>query len=128
MSDMPKQDPVIPYLTVRGAAAAIDFYQRAFGAVERARMPAEDGQRLMHADLALNGGTVMLADEFPEHPGACRAPETPSVVITLYVPDADAVFERAVAMPLANLFWGQRYGQLLDPFGHKWGICGPVSA
>ena len=121
---------VTPHLTVRGAARAIDFYRRAFGAEEVMRMPSRDGTKLMHAHLRIGDSAVFLNDEFPEMGG--RSPEalggTPTA-IHLYVPDADAVFARALAagaqvrMPLQDMFWGDRYGQVVDPFGHVWAIA-----
>lgn len=130
-------DPTLsPYLTVHDGEAAVAFYQAAFGAEILLKLPAADGQRLMHAALALNGGTLMLSDEFPESgdTGGTRSPNRmggTSVTIHLDVPDADAAFERAVnagataIMPLDNVFWGARYGKLRDPFGHVWSIAGP---
>lgn len=128
--------PVIPHLVVSDADAAIAFYKRAFGAEESFRVGAADGKRLLHASLRLNGGVVMLTDDFPEQNGGqTRAPGpgggTP-VTIHLEVPNSDAAFEQAVAagatvtMPLENQFWGQRYGRVRDPFGHEWSIGGPA--
>ena len=125
---------VTPHLTIGGgrAAEAIDFYERAFGAT-RAMEPfmAEDGKRIMHAHLKVNGGSVMLNDDFPEYRGsAAGAPA--SVTLHLQVDDADAWFERAlgagasVVFPLDDQFWGDRYGQVCDPFGHTWSIGAPV--
>src|SRR5436190_1859723 len=121
---------VTPHLTVRGAARAIDFYRRAFGAEEVMRMPSRDGTKLMHAHLRIGDSAILLNDEFPEMGG--RSPEalggTPTT-IHLYVSDADQVFARAVAagaqvrMPLQDMFWGDRYGQIVDPFGHVWAIA-----
>ena len=121
---------VTPHLVVRGAARAIEFYKRAFGAEEAMRMPSRDGQKVMHAELRIGDSLVFLNDEFPEM--GARAPEslggTP-VTLHLYVQDADAVFARAVAagarplMPLQDMFWGDRYGKLADPFGHEWAIA-----
>lgn len=127
--------PVTPHLVVKGAAKAIDFYKEAFGAQEVHRMPSEDG-RLMHAAVTINGGLVMLMDDFPEYneTGKESTPEalggTP-VVIHLSVPDADAAWKRAVdagaevVMELDDQFWGDRYGQVKDPFGHYWSIAAP---
>ena len=124
---------VIAHLTIRDgkAADAIDFYGRAFGAHEIGRHMADDGKRIMHAHLKVNGGSLMLNDEFPEF---MSAPATPpgSLVLHLQVPDADAAWERAVAaggevrFPLADQFWGDRYGQVQDPFGFTWSIGAPV--
>jgi len=124
------QMSVTPYLVVSNGEHAIEFYKKAFGAVEQYRMPAPDG-RLMHASLTINGSTVMLSDEFPEH-GGNRGPDmvgSTTVSIHLHVPSADKAFERAVAagatviMPLADMFWGDRFGKLRDPFGHEWSIA-----
>src|SRR5262245_35127691 len=99
-----KVQPTSPYLTVKGAADAIDLYKKAFGAKEKGRMPAQDGRRLMHADLTINGGTVMLSDEFPEHGGpAAPAPSNgtpPPVAVTIQYKkpaDVDTTFQRAIA-------------------------------
>ena len=120
---------VTPHLVCRGAAAAIDFYVRAFGAIERFRLPAPDG-RLMHACVQIGDSLLFLVDEMPEH-GALgpQALKGSPVTIHLQVQDADAVFGRAVqagatvGMPLADQFWGDRYGQVVDPFGHRWSIA-----
>jgi PhnB protein len=119
---------VTPHLVVNGAAKAIDFYKRAFGAQELGRHPTPDG-RIMHAGIKIGDSHVFLADEFPEMSGD-RAPSNgSSVVLHLYVPDVDAAFNQAVSagakvkMPLANMFWGDRYGQLIDPFGHHWSLA-----
>lgn len=120
---------VIPHLVCKGAAKAIDFYKRAFGAEEQMKLTTPDGERLLHACLRIGNSAVMLADEFPDWGSV--GPETLNgtpVVIHLYVEDADAVFKRAVEtgatvrMPLEDMFWGDRYGQLRDPFGHVWSI------
>ena len=122
---------ITPYLVVEGASEAIDFYRRAFGAEEIVRMafPRPDGQvKVGHAELQIGDSRLYLADEFPEH--GSRGPNGSSpVTIHLYVTDADAAFGRAVdagasvSMPLADLFWGDRYGKLVDPFGHHWSIA-----
>jgi PhnB protein len=128
---------IIPYLTVKGAAEAITFYQKAFGANENMRMPAEDGKRLMHASLTINGGTVMLSDEFPEHggtPGPTREkPAGVAVAMALSKPaDVDSVYRRAVdagaqgTLEPADMFWGDRFAMLLDPFGHRWMLNAPL--
>ncbi|UAJ11679.1 VOC family protein [Glacieibacterium megasporae] len=116
------------------AAEAIDFYKAAFGAEERVRMLAEDGVRLMHAHLEINGASLMLSDDFPEYKGPGATPEGPPArtVLHLQVDDADAWFDRAVAagatvrMPLQDMFWGDRYGHVSDPFGHVWSIATPI--
>jgi len=121
---------ITPHLVVSGAAQAIDFYKQAFGAVELHRMPMPDG-RLMHASVKIGDSVMMLVDEFPEM-GACKAPTpgaTSPVTLHLYVEDADAIFNQAVAagatvkMPPADMFWGDRYAQVKDPFGHDWSIA-----
>jgi len=118
-----------PHLVCAGAAEAIEFYKNAFGAVERGRMPGPDG-KLMHAQVSIGDSYLMLVDEMPQW--KCLGPKAlggSPVTLHLYVEDADAVFERAVAagaqvvMPLDDMFWGDRYGQLLDPFGHKWSVA-----
>jgi PhnB protein len=129
MSDRPT---FAPYLVVSNAAQAIDFYKNAFGAEELVRHPAPGTDKLMHAHLVVHGGHLMLCDDFSDQTG--RKSETPqslggsSVTFHLHVDDADAAWAQAVAagavvtMPLADQFWGDRYGQLCDPFGHKWSI------
>jgi len=120
---------VTPHLIVAGAAEAIEFYKKAFGATEEARMPGPDG-RLMHAAVRIGDSTVMLVDEMPEWGalGPKSLKGTP-VTIHLYVEDVDAVVERAVkagakvTMPVADQFWGDRYGKLEDPFGHHWSVA-----
>ena len=124
---------VAPHLTIpsRGGQAAVEFYQRAFGAEVLRTMPAEDGERLMHAHLRINGGSVMLHDEFPEMNGE-QDIVPKGVVLHLQVDDADEWWNRAIlaggvpVFPLSDQFWGDRYGQLVDPFGHSWSIGGPV--
>jgi len=118
-----------PYFTVRDAVRAIEFYKQAFGAQERGLMKGPDG-KVMHAELKIGDSIVMLADEFPEF-GAV-APESggsTSMGLHIYVKDVDEAFDRAVKagatveMPVADQFWGDRYGKLRDPFGHKWSIA-----
>ena len=128
--------PVVPYLTLRDGNAAVAFYEAAFGARLLQKLPAQDGKRLLHASLLLNGGVLMLSDEFPEGGGGgTRAPQTlggTAVTVHLEVDDADHCWKRAVeagaevVMPLDNMFWGARYGKLRDPFGHVWSIGGPL--
>jgi PhnB protein len=125
-----------PHLTISGkdASEAIDFYAAAFGADEQVRMLADDGKRLMHAHLIINGGSLMLNDDFPEYRGPADVGSGPPSGVTLHlqVDDADAWFARAVAagatvkMPLQDMFWGDRYGQVEDPFGYRWAIAHPI--
>jgi len=122
-----------PHLSIpdRRASEAIDFYVKAFGATEQARMPAEDGVRLMHAHLHVNGASLMMHDDFPEHIGHAMAAPS-GVTLHLQVDDTDAWFARAVAagaeavMGPEDMFWGDRYGQVKDPFGHRWSIGTPI--
>jgi PhnB protein len=124
--------PVTPHLTCNGAADAIEFYKKAFGAEEMVRLPRPDG-RLMHACIRINGSSIMLVDAFPEMNG--RGPDAlggSPVSIHLTVDDADAWVERAekagatVTMPVAEQFWGDRFGMVTDPFGHVWSFGTPV--
>jgi len=123
---------ITPHITIRDRKAvdAIDFYKRAFGAEELMRHPTDDG-RLMHAHLKINGGSLMLHDDFPEHMGGPADPPA-SFVLHLQVGDADAAWKRAVdagaevRFELADQFWGDRYGQVKDPFGFTWSIAAPV--
>jgi PhnB protein len=129
------QPAVLPHLVVDDAAAAIDFYVKAFDAVERGRVPGPDG-KLIHAALQINGSTVMLNDDFPEMSGGTsmtpKALGGSPVTIHLVVTDVDAQFQRAVdagatvVMPVEDQFWGDRYGVLRDPFGHQWSMGQPV--
>ncbi len=123
---------VYPYLSVKGGKAAIDFYARAFGATEEYRAYGEDGERIMHARFRINGFAILLSDDFPEFRGGAEAPAPAGVTIHLEVDDADSWWNRAVGagatiiMPLADQFWGDRYGQVKDPFGHAWSIGAPT--
>ena len=124
-----------PHLTVDDAAAAIDFYVKAFGAVEVGRVPRADG-KLIHAAVRINGQTVMLNDDFPEMCGGRsmtpRALGGTPVTIHLTVTDVEDRFSQAVEagatvlQPLADQFWGDRYGMVADPFGHRWSMGQPV--
>ena len=118
-----------PSLAVDDAAEAIEFYKQAFGATERARMPAPDG-RIAHAELQIGDSLITLADTFDQ--SAYKPPKEiggTTASVLLYVEDADAVFEHAleagatVTMPIEDVFWGDRYGQVTDPFGHVWQIA-----
>jgi uncharacterized glyoxalase superfamily protein PhnB len=119
-----------PHIVCKGAAKAIDFYKAAFGAEESGRMAGPDG-RLMHASVRIGDSTLMMHDEMLER--GAKSPQTlggTPVTIHLYVSDSDATVARAVAaggaqvlMPPADMFWGDRYAQLEDPFGHRWGVA-----
>ena len=120
---------VTPHLVCAGAADAIEFYKKAFGAVEMGRLPGPQG-KLMHAMIRIGDSSIMLVDEFPDWKSfGPKALKGSPVTIHLYVDDVDAVVERAVGagakvtMPIADMFWGDRYGTLEDPFGHKWSVA-----
>jgi PhnB protein len=123
---------VTPYINVEGAAEASAFYQRAFAAQELFRLPAEDGKRLMHCHLVINGGPLLMADAFPEH-GYGFEPSH-SFTLHLQVADVDAWWARAVAagcevrMPLEVMFWGDKYGALRDPYGINWTLASTPKA
>jgi PhnB protein len=131
-NDQARTGGITPHLTIRDrrAADAVDWYKKAFGAEELMRHPTDDG-RLMHASLKINDGYLMLNDDFPEHMGGPSQPPA-SFVLHLSVPDADVAWQRAldagaeVRFPLADQFWGDRYGQVTDPFGFIWSIGAPV--
>ena len=133
--DRPKSG-VTPHLTIRDGRCieAIQFYSDAFGAREVSRQAEEDGPRLMHAALIINGDFVLMHDDFPEYRGGDPAPAPASAVFHLAVDDADAWWAQAVSagaevtMPLADQFWGDRYGHLKDPFGYTWSIGSPIKA
>ncbi|HEY5954312.1 MAG TPA: VOC family protein [Terrimicrobiaceae bacterium] len=118
-----------PHLVCAGAADAIEFYKKAFNAVETARLPGPDG-KLMHAAVRIGDSMVMLTDESPDW--GCFGPRSlkgSPVTIHLYVDDVDAVVDQAVKaggkiiMPVEDMFWGDRYGKLEDPFGHHWSVA-----
>jgi len=120
---------ITPFLTVRDAARAIEFYKQAFGATDRGVMKGPDG-KVMHAELQIGDSIIMLSDEFPEF--GAKSPEALNgspMGLHIYIENVDAAFDRAVKagahveMPVAEQFWGDRYGRLRDPFGHKWSIA-----
>lgn len=127
----PAMKGVIPYLNVNGAAEAIAFYKRAFGATEFMRMPADDGKRIIHGHLVINDGSLMVSDTFPEQ-GYDWQPSH-SFTMQLVVQDIDSWFARAVdagctvRMPVQTMFWGDRYGTLTDPFGVNWAMNEPAA-
>jgi len=123
---------VSPYLCVDGGEKALEFYEKAFGGKVVAKNLMEDG-KLMHGALDINGGLVMLSDDMRGGTGAWRAPRgVTSTVVHIETEDADPWWDRAVKagckviMPLEKQFWGVKYGQLCDPFGHIWSIAGPA--
>ncbi len=121
---------VTPHLVCKGAADAIEFYKKAFGAVEIGRFPTPDGKKLLHAMISIGDSMIMLADESPEC-GALGPSSLKGSPVTfyLYVKDVDAFVDRAVkagakvTMPVADMFWGDRYCRLDDPFGHHWEVA-----
>jgi PhnB protein len=131
------QRTVTPHLMIRGAARAIDFYREAFGAVEEMRLPGQDG-RLMHAAIAIGDSKVFLVDEFPEaNEHGVGSPQHfggSPVTIHLFVEDCDATVARAAAagakvvQPPTDIFWGDRYARIIDPFGHSWSIATQLAA
>ena len=129
---MVREDQFIPHVIVNDGLAALKFYKEVFGAQEGDIMMEPEGKRLMHGEIVLDGHKLFLSDEFSEKEGGtCKMPQTlggTCVRITLQTDNADAVVERALArgarvlMPVADMFWGARYGKIIDPFGHEWGI------
>jgi PhnB protein len=129
---------ILPHLVVHDGVAALEFYEKALGAEVTYRVPTPDGKRLMHASLAVGGGGFMLCDDFPEHSGGkARAPKatgTTGVTLHMNVPDCDAAVARMAAaggtviLPPDDMFWGDRYAKVLDPFGHEWSFSHPLDA
>ncbi|HEX7792560.1 MAG TPA: VOC family protein [Afipia sp.] len=133
----PVLPPLVPHLVVNGASDAIAFYKKALGAIEEARMPAQDGKRLMHARIIVNGAIIFLNDDFPEYDQTnseikVRPPSAlggTSFVLHLEVANCDEAVKRAadagakVILPPWDAFWGARYGQVLDPFGYVWSFA-----
>lgn len=121
---------ITPHLIIKDAAKAIDFYKKAFGAEELSRMPGPDG-RLMHASLKFGDSIVFLCDEFPEHECGLSPSSLKSAhaVMHVYVEDVDQAYQKAVdagataVMPPQEMFWGDRYGRLVDPFGQPWSLA-----
>jgi uncharacterized glyoxalase superfamily protein PhnB len=134
MTDTPIEMPgLIPHIVCDGAADAIEFYKRAFGAEEMMRMPGPDG-RLMHATIRINGAVLMMVDENKQY--GMLGPKTlggSPVTLHLTVANADESIARAekagatVKMPAADMFWGDRYGTVVDPWGHNWSIAHPLA-
>lgn len=121
---------VTPYLMVKDGAEAIEFYKKAFRAEEISRMPGPDGKSVMHAELKIGDSMIFLAGEFPGMDVAWNMPgQWPTVTLHLYLEDAEAFFQHAagsgctVLQPLEDMFWGDRFGKLADPFGHHWSVA-----
>ena len=129
----PGQENLIPHLVCSPCSEAIEFYKKAFGAEEMHRAPAPDGRRIMHAALRIGKSFVFLVDDFPEFCGgkssSPKALKGTPVTIHRYVTNCDAAIKRAVdagatlLMPAADMFWGDRYGVITDPFGHNWSFA-----
>jgi PhnB protein len=123
---------ITPQMVVKGVAAAIDWYTRALGAHELLRNAAPDGASIMHAELLLGDSRFFVVDEFPDSVVSPSTLGGTTVTMHLYVPDVDDLFNRAVeagatvVMPVADQFWGDRYGILRDPFGHRWSIASRI--
>lgn len=122
---------VTPHLVVKDAAKAIEFYKKAFGAQEKSKLAMPDG-RIMHAHIQIGDSNVFLCDEFPEHDCGTASPATlgkAHAVLHVYVEDVDKAYQKAVdaganaVMPPQDMFWGDRYGRLVDPFGQPWSIA-----
>jgi PhnB protein len=130
MVPAPVKGGAVAYLTVDGAMKAGEFYKQAFGAEIATSYPPDEKGRTMHVHLYINGGSVMLSDAYPEHGHPWKEPA--GFGIMLPVPDVDAWYDRAIAagctagMPPQDMFWGDRYGQVKDPFGIIWSFNGPV--
>jgi len=124
--------PITPYLFVSDAAAAIEFYKQGFGAVQEGEVHLMPGtNKIMHARLLINGSLLMLADEFPQGGAKSETPDAlggSPIMLALNLEDVQTFWDRAVVagaivpMPLALQFWGDKYGQMTDPFGHKWSL------
>jgi len=125
----PVKGGVVAYLQVDGAMKMAEFYKRAFGAEVAMAMPPDDKGRTMHVHLYINGSSVMLGDAYPEHGHPLQRPQ--AFNMTIMVPDVDAAFKRAIdagaepVLPVQDMFWGDRYGQLRDPAGVLWALNGP---
>ena len=135
----PNPPRIQAHICVKGGIDAIAFYEKAFGAVCTMKNMADDGQRVMHANIDLFGGEVMMQDEFPEFMSDVRAPadQPASLTININLPkpaEVDAVMARAeaagatVTLEAQDVFWGTRYGRLRDPFGHVWAFNAPLKA
>ena len=125
-NERPVKDGLVPYLMLDDSAGASDFYQKAFAGEELVRMPAEDGKRVMHITMRINNGFLMFNDPFPEHGYPGEKPQ--GYTLHLQVDDIDTWWKRAIdagcteMMPVQDMFWGDRYGQLKDPWGVLWSM------
>lgn len=127
------QEGLIPHLCCSPCSDAIEFYKKAFGAREVCRIPAPGGERIMHAQIEIDGKPIFLVDDFPEYCGGKSSTPTSlggsPVTIHRFVVDCDAAVQQAVdagatsLMPVQDMFWGDRYGAVVDPFGHKWSLA-----
>jgi PhnB protein len=132
MPDLPPPTPIglTPYLTIRGGRGheAVAFFEKAFGAELAFSNMADDGKRFLHGRLKINGAVIFFSDDFPDMRGGAESAAPAGVGLHLQVDDADAWAKRAadagaeITMPVADMFWGDRYGQLRDPFGHAWTV------
>ncbi|HYG24695.1 MAG TPA: VOC family protein [Verrucomicrobiae bacterium] len=119
---------VTPYLAIKGASEAIEFYKRALGATERFRLPGPDGKTVGHAELVIGDSIIMVADEFPGMNTSPTTVKATTVCFAVYVENVDQAFEKAikaggtVRYPVENKFWGDRAGTFEDPFGHQWSL------
>lgn len=126
---------LIPHLVCDPCCEAIEFYKKAFGAIERFRLPTETGDKFMHVEMNIGDSRFYMADDFPEYcDGNSQSPKSlggSPVTIHRYVHDCDAAIAQAVAagatvkMPATDMFWGDRYGVVIDPFGHNWSFATP---
>ncbi len=129
----PGHEGLIPHLVCSPCTEAIEFYKKAFGAEEMHRIAAPDGRRIMHAAIRIGNSFLFLVDDFPEHCGGKSSTPTAlkgtPVTLYHYVENCDAAIKRAqdagakVEMPATDMFWGDRYGMVVDPFGHKWAFA-----
>ncbi|MEQ1863483.1 MAG: VOC family protein, partial [Micropepsaceae bacterium] len=131
------QKQIVPYLTVSNGNAAIAFYKKGLGATEVMRMPAEDKKRLMHAEVEINGHSLYFSDDFPEFTGGNTPQKHGGTAVSMFVQltapkEVDQWMGRAakagakITMPAADQFWGDRFGQITDPFGHSWSFGAPL--
>jgi PhnB protein len=137
MTGHPNQAPtggLTPHIAIadKRGGEAIDFYKKAFGATEQVRVPAQDGVRFMHAHIHINGASLMMHDDFPEYSGGSAMAPPTGTTLHLHVDDTDAWFKRAIdagatsTLEPHDAFWGDRYAQVKDPFGHLWSIGAPI--